>query len=117
MKQLKLGTRTSWRCCWTAERTSISWTTLPFTWRFRNEGHDLETVRLLLDRGADVHAAHDALPIAAEHGFIDLCILLLDRGADVHAHDERALRNARRNGHTAVIALLLERGALEPEED
>ena len=78
-------------------------------------GHDLETVRLLLDRGADLHAAHDALPVAAEHGFIDLCILLLDRGADMDAQVGRALRMARLNGHTAIVALLLERGAIEEE--
>ena len=37
--------------------------------------------------------------------------LLLDRGADVHAENDEALRAARRNGHEAVIALLLERSA------
>ena len=43
--------------------------------------------------------------------------LLLDRGADIHADNEGALLWAREKGHAAIEALLLERGALEPEEE
>ena len=40
---------------------------------------------------------------------------MLGRGADIHANNEKALSWARDGGHHAVVALLLERGALEPE--
>ena len=73
----------------------------------------LEMVTLLLDRGADVHGAHEgALFIASYNGHVEMVRLLLDRGADIHADNEGALQ-----GHAAVVALLLERGALEPQED
>ena len=77
------------------------------------KGH-LETVRLLLDRGADVHARNDhALRFAAQRGRLETVRLLLDRGADVHAQNDAAIRVARRQflGKAAVAALLLERGA------
>ena len=54
---------------------------------------------------------------SAELGQLESVRLLLDRGADVHARNEAALRAARHEGHAAVVALLLERGALEPEEE
>ena len=34
---------------------------------------------------------------------------LLDNGADLHAYDDEAVQLAREHGHTAVVALLLER--------
>ena len=46
-------------------------------------------------------------------GFPETVRLLLDRGADVHARQEEALRLARVRKHEAVIALLLERGAVD----
>ena len=74
-----------------------------------SEGH-LETARLLLDRGAHIRAGgYDALRVAAARGQIDIVRLLLDRGAEVG--DGRALLRAREEGHAAVVALLLERGA------
>ena len=81
-------------------------------------GH-LETVRLLLDRGADIQAQNGRRPLrnAALQGRLEVVRLLLDRGADIHADNEEALWVARHNGHAAVIALLLERGAVEPEEE
>ncbi|MDD5170935.1 MAG: ankyrin repeat domain-containing protein, partial [Syntrophales bacterium] len=45
-----------------------------------------ETVRLLLDRGADIHATGrggDALFGAAEEGHADVVKLLIDRGSDI----------------------------------
>ena len=69
---------------------------------------------LLLDRGADVHWAHDAaLRASARRGLLEMA---LDRGADVHSWNEAALRDAREQGHAAVVALLLERGAVDDEE-
>ena len=74
-------------------------------------GHT-DTVALLLDRGADVHADDDyALHWAALKGRTETVALLLDRGANVHAYDDSALRWAVLNGHTDTVALLLDRGA------
>ena len=83
----------------------------------------LEHARLLLDRGADIHAwdmngDHDtALRSAAMRGHLEMVRLLLDSGAHVHAGNEDALRQARKHNHHDVAALLLERGAHEPDPE
>ena len=46
---------------------------------------------------------------AAFNGHLEIVAFLLDNGADLHARNDGALREARANGHTAVVALLLER--------
>lgn len=48
---------------------------------------------------------------AAGNGDTDLVEILLDEGADIHAASECALRRATDNGHTGTVALLIERGA------
>ena len=79
---------------------------------------DLEAMRRLLDRGADVNQARDngdtPLLIASMCGHKEVCALLLDRGANVDqaAHDGcTPLFLASQNGHKEVCALLLDRGA------
>ena len=71
-----------------------------------------ETVKLLLDRGADIHAEDDqALLNAAENGNTEIVKLLLDRGADIHAVNDAALRYTAMKGRTETVKLLLDRGA------
>jgi hypothetical protein len=53
----------------------------------------------------------NALRYAAENGHIETVKLLLDRKADIHAMDDYALRYAAHNGHTETVKLLLDRGA------
>jgi len=67
---------------------------------------------------ADVdHLAKDlgiddyALPVAARHGQLEVCEYLLDRGVDVQTQCNEALKLAHRNGHAAVVQLLLANGA------
>jgi len=73
---------------------------------------DLDKVRLLLDRGADIHAHDDrALHWASEEGHLDVVRLLLDRGADIHTQDDFALRWASFYGRLDVVRFLLDRGA------
>ncbi len=81
----------------------------------------VETVRLLLDRGADVNGKRPdgttALHLAARYGDVPLAALLLDRGADVNAVAGKAgypatpLSYAVAQAHADVVALLLKRGA------
>jgi ankyrin repeat protein len=79
---------------------------------------NLEAVKDLLDRGADVHAkdifANTPLHRAAESGHVEVCSLLLDRGADVHAKTNSGntpLHEAAYFGHVEVCSLLLDRGS------
>jgi hypothetical protein len=80
---------------------------------------DVEPVRNLLDRGADVHAQENyALRWASENGHRDTVAVLLEHGADVHAQEDYALRWASEIGHRNVVALLLDRGAdVHAQED
>ena len=79
---------------------------------------DLEAVRRLLDRGADVNEADDdggtPLFIASMYGYKEVCKLLLERGANVdQAKDtgETPLYRASREGYADICKLLLDRGA------
>jgi ankyrin repeat protein len=76
-------------------------------------GRDLEVVRLLVERGADVNArqqvGYTPLMGAASSGREDLARLLLDHGADpalVNDEGKTAATIAREHGHGALGALL-----------
>ena len=47
---------------------------------------------------------------------MDVVQLLLQHGADVHAADDGPLQWASANGHTAVVQLLIQHGAVLPAE-
>jgi hypothetical protein len=73
---------------------------------------DVESVKLALENGADVHAENDsALRWASRYGHIEVVKLLLEHGADVHAENDSALQLASRYGHAEIVKLLLEYGA------
>ena len=79
---------------------------------------DADTVRLLLDRGADpnrgVEGDGSPLIAAARAGRLETVRLLLDRGAEVDLvvpGDENALIQAAGSGRLEVARLLLDRGA------
>ncbi len=105
------------------EKASWRWTPLMFA----VESGDLETIRFLLDRGADVNALdiRNAAPlyIAAKRGDTAIVSLLVERGAELNHssgskydddkwHDlGTALQGASYFGHIDVVRLLLEKGA------
>jgi ankyrin repeat protein len=73
---------------------------------------DLDTVKRMLEAGADVHTHNDrSLRLASEKGHEGVVEILLENGADVHACLDWALRLASNNGHTAVVKLLIAKGA------
>ena len=70
-------------------------------------GKVLDSIPMLVERGADVHAFDDyALRWAAENGHFDVAEYLVEHGADVHARNDYALRLAARNGHIDVVEYL-----------
>lgn len=79
---------------------------------------DTNSVKTLLDKGADVNArdmdGNTALDWAAGEGHVEIVKLLLDRGADVNVKDKMLgftpLMTATRSGHTEIVKLLLNRG-------
>ncbi|KAI9856186.1 MAG: hypothetical protein M1813_009203 [Trichoglossum hirsutum] len=77
----------------------------------------LKATKLLLERGADVHAVgsegNTPLTLAAEEGYSEVVKLLLDWGANPCAESENGatpLHKAARGGHEEVAQLLLEVG-------
>lgn len=80
-------------------------------------GGNIETVRALLDKGADVNARHDGwtpLMAAADQGQLEVARLLLSKGADVNAKTEDgyvALVNAIESSRLEMVKLLLDHGA------
>ena len=77
----------------------------------------LETVRTLLDMGADVDALggllKTALIAASTKGYIKIAQLLLEKGAGVNLESwyGNALQAASSRGYTEIVQLLLEKGA------
>ncbi|KFY02998.1 hypothetical protein V490_00340, partial [Pseudogymnoascus sp. VKM F-3557] len=79
-------------------------------------GHE-HTVKLLLDKGADVNALGgrygNALQAASFRGHEHIVKLLLDKGADVNAQGGNygnALNAASAEGHEHIVKLLLDKG-------
>jgi ankyrin repeat protein len=73
---------------------------------------NISTIKLLLQKGASVHACDDvALCCAASNGHIKVVKFLLDNGANIHARDSGPLRWAANSAHIEIVKLLIERGA------
>lgn len=81
------------------------------------EEGDINAVKALLDKGADVNKSgpdYTALMVASARGRTDVVKLLMDRGADVNmviSSGMCALAFAAENGHTGIVEILVEKGA------
>ncbi|EFX04858.1 ankyrin repeat-containing protein [Grosmannia clavigera kw1407] len=75
----------------------------------------LKTIRLLIDRGANVNLQGgdygSALQAASRNGYTEIVQILLNSGADVNLDGGAALKAASRNGHTEIVQILLNSGA------
>lgn len=84
-------------------------------------GGSVGICRMLLDNGADVNAAKvrrldgtegpHVVSLAAQEGHRAVVALLVERGADVNAGDGAALRDAARQGEREGVEILLDHGA------
>jgi ankyrin repeat protein len=73
---------------------------------------NLEEVRSLIEKGADVRANHDyALGCATFYGRTEVVMFLIEKGANVRAENDEALRRASASGFTDIVRILLKRGA------
>ena len=73
---------------------------------------DVEAVRSLLDRGADIHNdANNAVRQACAEGHLEVVRLLYERGANIHIYDDTPILMASAGGHLAVVGFLLDHGA------
>lgn len=70
----------------------------------------IDTVKVLLECGADVHSQNDmALGYASNYGFIEIVKLLLQYGANPRANDSYAVKVATPEIHRYLLAFLAER--------
>jgi ankyrin repeat protein len=81
-------------------------------------GHAVDVVRLLLEKGADLKAdeagQQPALPIAAKKGDVATVRVLLEHGADINSRDDMrlsVLQNAVESDNPELVRLLLDKGA------
>ncbi|XP_038627877.1 DNA-binding protein RFXANK isoform X2 [Tachyglossus aculeatus] len=79
---------------------------------------EIETVRYLLERGADPHVLakerESALSLASTGGYTDIVVMLLERDVDINIYDWNGgtpLLYAVRGNHVKCVEALLARGA------
>jgi len=82
------------------------------TFQWASENGHLEVVKLLVEKGADIHADNDnALRWASKNGHLEVVEFLVEKGADIHANNDGALKWASKNGYLEVVEFLVEKGA------
>jgi hypothetical protein len=72
----------------------------------------LETVKILINRGADIHIDNDeAIRWASLNGHLEIVKFLFGKGADIHADNNCAIRMASKNGHFEIVKFLFDKNA------
>lgn len=73
---------------------------------------DVEIVKFLVSKGADIHYNRDFSILAAiEYGHLELVKYFLDKGIDINTEYNAPLKKAIRHGKLQIVKYLLERGA------
>ena len=76
---------------------------------------NLEQVRRLINRGADIHAEDDlALIYAAKNGQFLVVEFLVNHGANIHARNDQALIEATTENYLPLVEFLIDHGAPVP---
>jgi len=82
----------------------------PLNWAATGRSAEsIQTLTMLLDRGAKIDAGMTGTPLcwALANGCLEAAKVLLDRGADPRANNDEVLRYASKNGEAGSVALLL----------
>ena len=75
----------------------------------RYELSDVETIKLLIEKGADIHAYNNnVLRWASEYGHSNIVKLLIEKWNNIDAHDCYALYFASKNNHVDIVKFLVE---------
>ena len=78
----------------------------------RYELASVETIKMLVEKGADIHAKDDyALSYSAGNGHLEIVKYLIEKGANIHARYDAPLRYSAQNSHLEVLKYLIESGA------
>ena len=73
---------------------------------------DVETYKMLIDRGADIGAGGNAaLKTNAAAGRMDIVKYLVEKGANIRADNDQALKYAAIGGHLEIMRYLIKCGA------
>lgn len=73
---------------------------------------DLETVKILVEIGANIHVKQNQpLRNASDRGDLEMVKFLIENGANIHARKDGAFRYACRKNHVEVAKYLLSQGA------
>ena len=80
--------------------------------RYASANGNLDVVKYLIEKGADIHAlGDDALIEAAILGHLDVVKYLVVQGADLSSINFSVLRMINKHGHSKVVRYLVEQGA------
>ena len=80
------------------------------------ENGDLEMVKILVEKGADIRVYGDySVRLASENGHLETVKFLVEKGANIRANNDYAVRWASQCGRLEVVKFLVEKGAPELE--
>ena len=73
---------------------------------------NIDTIKYLINLGADIHAREDNLiNWAAVHGYLNIVRLLIELGSNIHNQMDYPIRISVDRGHFEIVKLLIEFGA------